>query len=209
MNNPGDNQNSSGQEAGRNFRLLELIHENGTLTQRELSRRMNIALGLVNLSLKRLMRQELVKVRKLSARRVCYLLTPTGMVEKGRLSARYLSDSFATYRNARKALLNRLKQLRAAGVSRVVLYGDGPVAEAAFLTITELGMTLVAVSGASKTFLGQPPTVLADLSPEGVDKVLFAGQTAQTTDCLTEMKTAGMDSAMLEDLTQTLLKEDA
>ena len=98
-------------EEGRTLQLLELIHRDGMLTQRELARKLNIALGLVNLSLKRLMLRELIKVRRLSARRVCYLLTPGGMSEKGRLSARYLADSFAMYRNARKAFLHRLAAL--------------------------------------------------------------------------------------------------
>ena len=75
------------------------------LTQRELARKLNIALGLVNLSLKRLMHQEMIKVKRLSARRFCYLLTPQGMSEKGRLSARYLADSFSMYRSARRACL--------------------------------------------------------------------------------------------------------
>ena len=69
------NKPPSQDDEGRTLQLLELIHRDGMLTQRELARKLNIALGLVNLSLKRLMHRELIKVRRLSARRVCYLLT--------------------------------------------------------------------------------------------------------------------------------------
>ncbi|MBI5135880.1 MAG: winged helix-turn-helix transcriptional regulator [Nitrospirae bacterium] len=168
------NEPVNDQDAGRTFRLLELIHQNGMLTQRELSRRLDIALGLVNLSLKRLMRQELVKVRRLSARRVVYLLTPVGMAEKGRLSARYLTDSFAMYRNARGVFLHHLAALRGQGVKRVLLVGEGPLAEAAFLTLHELGLQLVAVVGDGQLFLGHPVRPLDEIDPAAVDRVLFA-----------------------------------
>jgi len=189
---------------GRILQLLELIHRDGMLTQRELARKLNIALGLVNLSLKRLMHEELVKVRRLSARRVCYLLTPRGMAEKGRLSACYLTDSFAMYRNARRAFLERLAALRAAGRRRVVLYGTGELAEAAFITLAELGLDLVAVAGGEPggdgTFLGRPVVPLKEVDPGGVDAVLFVGPEGARERCRREMAAAGLDPGVLEDM---------
>jgi len=200
-------------EEGRTLQLLELIHRDGMLTQRELARKLNIALGLVNLSLKRLMQRELINVRRLSARRFCYLLTPGGMREKGRLSARYLTDSFAMYRNARRAFLHRLAALRDAGRKRVVLYGTTEIAEAAFITLQELGFALVAVTGGggsddgtgADSFLGRRVTPLAEVDPGGVDAVLFAGLDQARERCREEMAAAGFDPGVLEDLSVLLL----
>jgi len=203
------NKAPSQDDEGRTLQLLELIHRDGMLTQRELARKLNIALGLVNLSLKRLMHRELIKVRRLSARRVCYLLTPGGMSEKGRLSARYLADSFAMYRNARKAFLHRLAALRDAGRKRVVLYGTTEIAEAAFITLQELGLELVAVAGGEGEFLGRKVVRLAGLDSRGVDAVLFAGLGDARGRCREEMAAAGMAPEVLEDLSVLLLDGEA
>jgi DNA-binding MarR family transcriptional regulator len=212
------NKPPSQDEEGRTLQLLELIHRDGMLTQRELARKLNIALGLVNLSLKRLMHQELIKVRRLSARRFCYLLTPGGMHEKARLSARYLTDSFAMYRSARRAFLNRLAALRDAGRKRVVLYGTTEIAEAAFITLEELGFELVAVAGGggpdaatvtatdSATFLGRRVAPLAEVDPRRVDAVLFAGPEEVRGRCREEAAAAGFDPGAFEDLTVLLLE---
>lgn len=195
---------------GRTLQLLELIHRDGMLTQRELARKLNIALGLVNLSLKRLMHQELIKVKRLSARRFCYLLTPGGMAEKGRLSTRYLTDSFAMYRNARRAFLHRLAELRDAGRGRVVLYGTTEIAEAAFITLQELGLTLVAVAGGDGagdgTFLGRRVAKLSELDPATVDRVLFVGVGEAREACRQEMEAAGFAPEAFEDLSVLLLE---
>jgi hypothetical protein len=196
---------------GRTLHLLELIHRDGMLTQRELARKLNIALGLVNLSLKRLMHQEMIKVKRLSARRFCYLLTPHGMSEKGRLSARYLADSFSMYRSARRACLRTLVALRDRGLKRVVLYGAGELAEAAFITIQELGLTLVAVAdgaGADR-FLGHEVVPLKALDPGDVDRVLFAGTEADWAAFSEAAAAAGFAPEALEDLAAALLEADA
>jgi hypothetical protein len=194
----------------RTLQLLELIHRDGMLTQRELARKLNIALGLVNLSLKRLMHEELIKVRRLSARRFCYLLTPGGMAEKGRLSARYLTDSFAMYRNARRVFLDRLRALRDAGRKRVVLYGTTEIAEAAFITLQELGLTLVAVAGgegdSAGEFLGRRVVKLSELDPQAVDAVLFVGLGEARERCRREMAQAGLPDGAFADLSVLLLE---
>jgi DNA-binding MarR family transcriptional regulator len=196
---------------GRTLHLLELIHRDGMLTQRELARKLNIALGLVNLSLKRLMHQEMIKVKRLSARRFCYLLTPQGMSEKGRLSARYLADSFSMYRSARRACLRTLVPLRDRGLKRLVLYGTGELAEAAFITIHDLGLTLVAVAdgAGAPPFLGREVVPLKALDPAAADRVLFAGPEADRAAFAEAAAAAGFAPEAIEDLAAALLEADA
>ncbi|MDH5526841.1 MAG: winged helix-turn-helix transcriptional regulator [Nitrospirota bacterium] len=201
------NKPPASDDPGRTLRLLELIHQNGTLTQRELSRRMGIALGLVNLSLKRLMREELIKVSKLSPRRMVYLLTPGGMAEKGRLSTRFLSDSFSMYRSARRAFLRHFAELRDNGQRRVMLYGDGPVAEAAFLTLQELKLELVGVAGTGGPFLGRDPLDAAQAGAHRVDRVLFAGAPEALAECREWAGKATFSGDIVVDLNALLLEE--
>lgn len=200
------NEGAEKEDLNRTLRLLELIHDNGMLTQRELSRKLGIALGLVNLSLKRLVHRELIKAKRLSARRVCYLLTPRGMSEKGRLSARFLADSFSIYRNARKAFLHHLIELRRQGQSRVALYGNGPLAEAAFVTVQEVGLQLVAVVGEGEPFLGRKTIPLSVLVPGTVDRVLFVGGREELDRCRLDIGRNGFREEVLDDLSGLLLE---
>jgi DNA-binding MarR family transcriptional regulator len=203
--------NKTPPDDDRTLHLLELIHRDGMLTQRELARKLNIALGLVNLSLKRLMHQELIKVKRLSARRFSYLLTPHGMAEKGRLSARYLADSFAMYRSARRACLRTLVPLRDRGLGRMVLYGTGELAEAAFITVQELGLTVVAVAdgAGAGSFLGREVVPLKAVDARGVDRVLFAAPEAERAAFAEAAAAAGFAPEAVEDLAAALLEADA
>ncbi len=58
--------------------LLE-IKDNPSVTQRSLSHRLNISLGLTNAILQNLIHRGWVKAKKLTGRKILYLITPQGM----------------------------------------------------------------------------------------------------------------------------------
>ena len=83
------------------FKILRLLHENSELTQRELGERVGISLGAVNYCLRALIERGLVKAGNFSASQnklgYAYLLTPSGIAEKGRLTSRFLAQKKAEY----------------------------------------------------------------------------------------------------------------
>src|SRR5919108_6370232 len=108
----------------RNLEILSAIDETDTLTQRALAKRLGVALGLTNLLLKRLATKGYIKIaefpKKPAARkRLQYLLTPTGIAEKSRLTYEHMSYSLGLYRRARQTLRDSLSHLPAQGVKRV------------------------------------------------------------------------------------------
>ena len=88
------------QEEAR-FQILRLLHDNPELTQRELGERVGISLGAVNYSLRAFIERGLVKAANFSASQnkfgYAYLLTPSGIAEKGRLTSRFLARKKAEY----------------------------------------------------------------------------------------------------------------
>ena len=88
------------QEEAR-FKILRLLHENPELTQRELGERVGISLGAVNYCLRALIERGLVKAGNFSASQnklgYSYLLTPSGVAEKARLTSRFLARKKAEY----------------------------------------------------------------------------------------------------------------
>ena len=63
------------------LRLMGEIERDSSPSQRELSRRLNLSLGLVNSFIKRLVKKGYFKVKTLPRKRVKYFLTPEGLAK--------------------------------------------------------------------------------------------------------------------------------
>jgi DNA-binding MarR family transcriptional regulator len=129
----------------RTLKILEEIDNDHTPSQRDLSRKLNISLGLVNSFIKRLAQKGYFKITNIPKNRVKYILTPKGAAEKTRLTYQYIQYSFEFYRNAREKLRKLFKDLKAQGVSRVVFYGASDLAEIAYISLQETNIQMVAI----------------------------------------------------------------
>ncbi|HZX47709.1 MAG TPA: winged helix-turn-helix transcriptional regulator [Nitrospirota bacterium] len=154
----------------KTLEILEELSTNGHVTQRELSHKVGIALGLANFFIKRLVQKGYVEVVYLERNRLGYLITPQGIAEKSRLTYSYIHRSYGYVRKVRVSIREKLKILSREGVSNVVIYGGGDIAEVTYLAIQEVGMKLAGVvdgARAGRPFLGytiQPVSVLPGLS---------------------------------------------
>jgi len=83
------------------LQLLQLLAENPRLSQREMSRKMGVALGSINYCLSGLVDKGCVKLEnfKQSDNRIryAYVLTPTGFEEKLRLTILFLKHRLQEY----------------------------------------------------------------------------------------------------------------
>lgn len=165
----------------RDLEILKAIGEGTPITQRALAERLGIALGLTNLYLKRLAKKGLIKItefpRKPSARkRLRYVLTPKGLIEKSRLTYDYIGYSLSLYRRTRETLREALGQLQGNGIRRVVLYGVGEAAELAYITLKEFGIEPIGVFWRKPggDFLGFPVRDPEELKADEVDGVIIA-----------------------------------
>lgn len=125
--------------------LLDEISKGEPLSQRDLSKRLNVALGLVNSYIKNLVAKGYLRVSNISKNSCKYLLTPKGISEKTRLAYDLLQDYTRIYREARSNLKRLFQEMQKEGVKRVVFAGADEVAEIAYLTLQETGMKLVGV----------------------------------------------------------------
>lgn len=165
----------------RALEILSAIDEGRPLSQRALAERLGIALGLVNLYLRRLSRKGYVKIAEFPAKpaarkRLQYLLTPKGLTEKSRLAYQHMIYSLHLFRRTRETLRGSLARLVAHGMKRVALYGPGEAAELAYLTLKEFGLEPVGIfaPSAGGEFLGFPVQAAAELRAGDVDAVIVA-----------------------------------
>lgn len=132
-------------DSSRSLQLLSEISGEEPLSQRELSRRLGIAVGLVNSYLKNLVSKGYVRVKNFPSNRYAYLLTPQGIAEKSRLAYQHLNYFTSLYTVARQDYLDLFRRLEKSGVREVVFCGVDEVAEVAYLSLQETGLELVAV----------------------------------------------------------------
>jgi DNA-binding MarR family transcriptional regulator len=127
------------------LRLMGEIERNGETSQRELARRLNLSLGLINAFLKRLVSKGYFKVTTMPRNRVKYFLTPSGIARKSRLTVEYLRYSVHFYREIKSLLTGTYEGLQKKGIRTVLFFGAGEVAELAYLYLKTTGLVLVGI----------------------------------------------------------------
>jgi DNA-binding Lrp family transcriptional regulator len=163
-------------ESHRDLRVLEAVAANARTTQRRLSDQLGLALGLTNLYLKRLVRKGFIKCVNVQPNRVRYLITPTGIAEKTRLTYEFMEYSLRLFRESRAHLREMLQPCIAKPSTRVAIFGTGEAAELAYLCLKELGVEPVAffaANGDSKLF-NLPVRAIADHPSVPFDTMIVA-----------------------------------
>jgi len=133
------------REEERVLELLDAVGKRSNVSQRHLAHNMGIALGLANSYLKRCIRKGFIKISEAPANRYLYYLTPKGFAEKSRLTAKYLSSSFAFYRRAGDSCAKIFNQCERRGWSRILLFGMSDLAEIAILRAHEQEVEIVGI----------------------------------------------------------------
>jgi EPS-associated MarR family transcriptional regulator len=95
------------------FKLFKLLEAVPDISQRELAKKLGISLGKTNYCLKGLMEKGWLKARnfKNSNNKIAYayMLTPTGLSEKAKITARYLKNKVHEY-EILKSEIEKLRQ---------------------------------------------------------------------------------------------------
>ncbi len=139
------NTGKSEIEPYKSLQILDELAHNDSLTQRDLSDKLGIALGLVNSYIKNLVIKGFITVKSIPSKRYAYYLTPKGFTEKSRLAYHLLSDYTRIYREAKANLNDLFKELQQSGVKRILFAGADEVTEIAFITMQDSDLVLVDV----------------------------------------------------------------
>lgn len=127
----------------RTLQLLEEIERSSTPSQRDLAKKLNISLGLVNSFIKRLAHKGYFKVKTIPKNRVKYILTPRGAAEKSQLTYEYIQYSYRYFKEARQKLKELFVSLDELGARRIAFYGIGDFAEIAHISLKDTSLELV------------------------------------------------------------------
>ena len=131
MTNPSLNE--------REFELINIVGGQLAANQRDLSRRLNLSLGMTNMLLRRLVTKGYIRIKQLDRRKVEYILTPKGFTEKMRKSVQYTVKTINSIGLIKKSLSDILQQLYTEGERKFYVLGESDLSALIEIVLRERG----------------------------------------------------------------------
>src|SRR3989304_5150191 len=100
----------------RELSLLQELEKNPIVSQRALSKKFGIALGVTNACLKRMVRSGWIQIRGLNHHKIGYFLTPKGFAEKAKLTLHLISWTVQHYSTLKDLIGKRLLEMENEGI---------------------------------------------------------------------------------------------
>jgi DNA-binding MarR family transcriptional regulator len=129
----------------RELNLLQELERNPIVSQRELSHKFGIALGVTNACLKRMARRGWIRMMNQNHRKIGYFLTPMGFAEKANLTLHLISWTVQHYATLKDIIGKRLLQMQRKGAERIVFYGVSDEMEIALISLQGTNLRLVGI----------------------------------------------------------------
>lgn len=180
------------EDSYRSLLLLEEISRDEPLSQRDLSKRLGIAVGLVNSYIKNMISRGYIRVSSFPSNRYQYLLTPKGIAEKSRLTYHHLHYFTNLYTVARKDFQRLFGDMEQSGIRSVLFCGVDEVAEIAYLSLQETEIRLSGILDTErngKRFFSHIISPVEDIKEFSYDRIV-----------ITSLKKQGMLSEKIGDL---------
>lgn len=199
MNNKAENYLFKPSERMLDLQVLEEIEQNPKVSQRELSNKFGIALGVTNACIKRMARRGLIRLKGFPPRRIAYYLTPKGFSEKSKLMLHFLSYNIQHYAEMKKVISKRFLELEEQGIRRIAFYGVSDEMEIAYITLQGSEIKLIGIiddneTGNGRTLFGHKVIGLNEVKNLTIDAILITSLKEQALAVKSLLKQTGLDS---------------
>ncbi|SMP56662.1 winged helix-turn-helix transcriptional regulator [Anoxynatronum buryatiense] len=124
----------------KEYLILSQIESNPDATQRDISRHTGLSLGSVNLLLKKMTKEGLIKIESIPAHRVAYMLTPKGMVEKANKTVSYIKRHYNAITQTKEHIKNTFANLLKDHSALYIFYTNDEVGSLIITAIDELSL---------------------------------------------------------------------
>ena len=112
----------------REFELVNIIGAQIASSQRDLSRQMDLSLGMTNMLIRRLLAKGYIRIKQLDKKKVEYLLTPKGFAEKMQKSVKYTIKTLHSIGLIKSRLCGVLHGFYQAGERKFFVLGKSDLA---------------------------------------------------------------------------------
>ncbi|MDY0210632.1 MAG: winged helix-turn-helix transcriptional regulator [Acholeplasma sp.] len=166
----------------KEYMILDMIEKNPNITQREMSKKIGIAVSMINNHIDGYENKGLIKRKKHSTKTVEYFVTKKGSERRKLLNIWYLKSSNNIYIQAKDNIISFLNQIIDKGFKKIILYGAGEVAEIMLQVMNDdnqIPLEVVAVIDDNKDRVGDklvniPIITLNELSKYNHDGIMIS-----------------------------------
>lgn len=178
MRSSDEQEDSIGLSNDRELKLLREVDQTAKVTQRQLSQRVGISLGLTNTLFRNLVKKGYIRGTQASWKRWVYALTPEGFARKIGLTVDYIRRELGHYQHVRQTLRTEMESLAFHEETRVAIYGTSDFAELVYIGLKDFGISEIDVfssdSPNGRTFLGMPVRGVDTLDTNDYDRIIVA-----------------------------------
>jgi DNA-binding MarR family transcriptional regulator len=121
----------------REFELVNIIGADLGANQRDLSRQMDLSLGMTNMLIRRLLSKGYIRIQQLNKKKVEYLLTPKGFAEKMRKSVNYTLKTISSIGLIKTRLAEVLIAASREGHRKFYILGESDLAGLIEIVLSE------------------------------------------------------------------------
>lgn len=137
----------------REFELVNIIGADLGANQRDLSRLMNLSLGMVNMLIRRLISKGYIRIKQLNKRKVEYILTPKGIAEKMRKSVMYTLKTINSISLLKEGIKEVIKNFYERGERKFYILGKSDLPLLIEMVTKDMGL-----KNCQMVFIDQTPS---------------------------------------------------
>lgn len=124
----------------REFELINIIGKGLNPNQRDLSNKMDLSLGMVNMLIRRMISKGYIRIEQLNKRKFQYLLTPKGFAEKLQKSIKYTRNTIDSISQIKTSSVTVIKYWYRYGYRKFYLFSGEDIAFIVHRAFDELAL---------------------------------------------------------------------
>jgi DNA-binding MarR family transcriptional regulator len=130
-------ENKTNGHSNNEYIIMNEIAENQNISQRELSRKLGLSLGTVNLLINKMIKEGVLKMEQVSQKQVMYMLTPAGMIEKAKKTVSYLKSHYRVIYETKDKIITVLNQFSQEYENMIILKSDDEIGHIVQIALSE------------------------------------------------------------------------
>lgn len=152
--------------------ISETLKEDPQASQRTLAKKANVSLGMMNAILGRFVERGWIMLMNVNGRKLAYAVTPDGLTELANRGKKFALRTFKLANVYSEAFCRRFMEAKAAGKTKVVLYGDSYIKFIIKYACNEVGIEFEHRE-ATATILTDEVCLAGELNEDNVQKELI------------------------------------
>lgn len=122
----------------KEYKVIDIIHENSNYSQRDISEKAGFSLGLTNIILKKLIEKGFLKIKHFDKKRFLYLLTPRAISEKTKKSYKFVKKTIESISRMKTISIVEIEKKLKKGFTEFVIIGENELADIAEIAFNNL-----------------------------------------------------------------------